>query len=62
MRNHPLYREKYCMQGSLWKIWSAKEHNFNVDEKQNMKLHRLPKNYLAVIAKNQTRRCKIGLF
>ena len=34
MRNCQLYGEWYDKQGGLWKIWSAKEYYFNVDEKK----------------------------
>ena len=32
-------------------MWSVKEHYFNMNEKQNKKLHRLPKNFPVAITK-----------
>ena len=41
MRNYLSHREKYGKQKDLWKICSAKEYYFKVDEKQreSLKLH-----------------------
>ena len=62
MRNHLPYWERYGKQGGLWKVWSDKECYFNVNQKQGKTfLHRLPKKYVAVIRKKQTRQRMIGL-
>ena len=39
MENHPPYGK----QGGLWKIYSAKEYHFKVNEKHCKNLYRLPK-------------------